>query len=264
MGTEGHKTVIKKSFWTVTKPRTTGKERATLDRVFSKLGILSRANAAREIESGKVTVNGKVIRRPDHWVSLMTDRVHWKGRPIRNQKKVYFMFYKPRGVVTSYGDPDERKTVYDYLSGIEKWVFPVGRLDMDTSGLLILTNDTEFGDGITRPGSKVHKTYQVKVNFLPTSEELQSLEQGIVFKDGTKTLPARARILKQGPKFATLELVLVEGKNRQVRRMIEALGGKVLKLVRTRIGKLNLGDLPVGRYRQLSAQDLRLLREHPE
>jgi 23S rRNA pseudouridine2605 synthase len=248
----------------VKKARIAGKDRVTLDRAFSKLGILSRADAMREIQSGKVTVNGKIIRRSDHWVSLMTDRVHWKGRLIRNQKKLYFMLYKPRGVVTTYGDPDERKTVYDYLSGIGKWVFPVGRLDMDTSGLLIITNDTEFGESITRPGYKVHKTYQVKVNFLPTAEDLRSIEKGIVFKDGTTTLPAKVTILKQGPKFATLEIVLVEGKNRQVRKMIEALGGRVLKLVRTRIGKLKLGDLQVGCYRQLSAQDLRLLREPPE
>ena len=173
------------------------------------------------------------------------------------------MLYKPTGVVTSHGDPGQRKTVYDLLTGLEQWVFPVGRLDMDTSGLLILTNDTALGEQMTNPRSKVPKTYQLKVNFHPTAEQLNQLSDGITLDNGETTLPAGVQVLRQNLKYAFLELVLVEGKNRQVRRMIEALGGRVMKLVRTRIGNLSLGTLPIGRYRVLTRQEQAELLRRP-
>jgi 23S rRNA pseudouridine2605 synthase len=142
-------------------------------------------------------------------------------------------------------------------------VFPVGRLDKETSGLLLLTNDTRFSEIITNPLSKIPKTYLVKVNYRPSPEQLNLIEQGMTLKNGQKTLPAKVRVLKEKEKSATLEMVIVEGKNRQVRRMIEALNGKVLKLVRTRIGNLSLGDLPIGQYRPLSRDDLAQLRSLP-
>jgi 23S rRNA pseudouridine2605 synthase len=169
------------------------------------------------------------------------------------------MFYKPRRVVTSHGDPDARKTVYDFLPSLKEWVFPVGRLDKETSGLLLLTNDTGFSEKITNPLSKIPKAYLVKVNFRPSPEQLSLIEQGLTLKNGQKTLPAEVRVLKVKDKSATLEMVIVEGKNRQVRRMIEALDGKVLKLVRTRIGNLSLGDLPIGHYRPLSRDEIDML-----
>jgi pseudouridine synthase len=142
-------------------------------------------------------------------------------------------------------------------------VFPVGRLDLDTSGLLIMTNDTTLAEQMTNPLSKVPKTYQLKINFHPTPEQLDRLKSGIKLNSGETTLPADVKVLRQNEKYSFLELVLVEGKNRQVRRMIEALGGRVMKLVRTRIGNLALGTLPIGHYRVLTRQELTELLKRP-
>ena len=135
------------------------KPRATLDRVLSKAGIASRTTTREWIQQGRLKVNGRVIRNPDHWVESAKDVVHLDGLKVREEKKIYVALNKPTGVVTSFGDNRSRATVYDYLKELDRWVFPVGRLDMDTSGLLILTNDTEFGDALLSPESKVPKTY---------------------------------------------------------------------------------------------------------
>ena len=240
------------------------KDRVTLDRAFSKAGMFSRTEALRKIKSGAVKVNGKVVREPASWVSLARDSIQCDGQTLRERRKIYLMLYKPTGVVTSHGDPGQRKTVYDLLTGLEEWVFPVGRLDLDTSGLLIMTNDTALGEQMTNPLSKVPKTYQLKVNFHPTPEQLDQLERGIELENGETTLPAKVTVLRRNDKYSFLELVLVEGKNRQVRRMIEALGGRVMKLVRTRIGNLALGNLPIGHYRILSRQELAELLKRPK
>jgi 23S rRNA pseudouridine2605 synthase len=240
-----------------------GKDRVTLDRVFSKAGLFSRTEALNKIKSGAVKVNGKVVREPASWVSLSRDSIQCDGQTLRAQRKVYVMLYKPTGVVTSHGDPEQRKTVYDLLTGLKEWVFPVGRLDLDTSGLLILTNDTALGEQMTNPLSKVPKTYQLKINFHPTPEQLDQLRCGIELDHGETTLPAGVNVLRRNDRYTFLELVLVEGKNRQVRRMIEALGGRVMKLVRTRIGNLALGNLPIGHYRVLSRQELVELLKRP-
>jgi 23S rRNA pseudouridine2605 synthase len=239
------------------------KDRVTLDRAFSKAGIFSRTEALNKITAGAVKVNGKVVREPASWVSLSRDSIQCDGQTLRARRKIYLMLYKPTGVVTSHGDPDQRKTVYDLLTGLKEWVFPVGRLDLDTSGLLILTNDTALGEQMTNPLSKVPKTYQLKINFHPTQEHLDQLQRGIKLSSGETTLPASVKELRRNDKYSFLELVLVEGKNRQVRRMIEALGGRVMKLVRTRIGNLALGDLPIGHYRVLSRQELAELMKRP-
>ena len=239
------------------------KDRVTLDRAFSKAGMFSRTEALNKIKSGSVKVNGKVVREPASWVSLSRDSIQCGGQTLRVQRKIYLMLYKPTGVVTSHGDPGQRKTVYDLLTGLEEWVFPVGRLDLDTSGLLILTNDTALGEQMTNPLSKVPKTYQLKINFHPTQEQLDQLQHGIKLDNGETTLPASVKELRRNDRYSFLELVLVEGKNRQVRRMIEALGGRVMKLVRTRIGNLALGNLPIGHYRILSRQELADLMKRP-
>jgi 23S rRNA pseudouridine2605 synthase len=235
------------------------KDRVTLDRAFSKCGFFSRTEAAHKIKSGKVTVNGRVIREPQAWVSLQQDRIRLEGQLVKPQKNIYLALYKPKGYVTSSGDPDGRATVYDLLKEIDEWIFPVGRLDMDTTGLLLMTNDAGFSEHLTNPASKVSKTYLVKINFRLSPEQLQLLREGITLKNGEKTLPARIRILKEKEKTSLLEIGICEGKNRQVRRMIEALGGKVLKLVRTRIGMLTLEGLEIGKWRLLDKEEVRQL-----
>jgi len=245
------------------KPTKTRKDKVTLDRAFSKSGVLSRTDATSKIKAGHVSVNGRVVRDPDCWVSLRLDRITCDGQILKERKKVYLMCYKPKGVVTTHRDPDHRRTVYDLLDDIGEWVFPVGRLDKDTSGLLLMTNDTEFSEALTNPHSKIPKTYQAKVNFRPSAEQLRLLESGMTLKNGERTLPARVRIIRETDKYAHLDITIVEGKNRQVRRMIESLDGRVLKLVRKRIGNLSLGILQVGCYRFLDSKDLTLLRQRP-
>jgi 23S rRNA pseudouridine2605 synthase len=235
------------------------KPRATLDRVLSRAGIASRTTTREWIAEGRVKVNGRVIRNPDHWVEGGKDVVHLDGLKVREEKKIYIALNKPAGVVTSFGDNRDRPTVYECLKGLDRWVFPVGRLDMDTSGLLILTNDTAFGEALLSPESKVPKTYYVKVAGTVTGDEYLKLSQGLDIGRGETTGPAMVRETRASEKYTWFELTITEGKNRQVRRMCEAIEHPVLKLVRIRIGDLELGNIPIGQFRRLEAADLRKL-----
>lgn len=236
------------------------KERATLDRVLSKAGIASRTTTREWIREGRVKVNGRVTKDPDHWVITGKDVIHLDGLKVRAEKKLYVALNKPTGVVTSFGDNRSRPTVYDYLKDLDRWVFPVGRLDMDTSGLLILTNDTHFGELLLRPESKVPKTYYTKVSGVVSLDEYFELAYGLEIGRDERSGPAIVREIRATDKYTWVELTITEGKNRQVRRMFEAIGHPVLKLVRIRIGGLPLGDLPVGKYRILTSRELRQLR----
>lgn len=240
------------------------KDRVTLDRAFSKCGYCSRTEAVRHIRDGRVTVNGRGVRDPETWVSLERDQIRHLGRLIKHSKNIYLALYKPKGCVTSYGDPDGRPTVYDLLKGLEEWVFPVGRLDMNTTGLLLITNDTNFSERLTNPSSKISKTYLAKINCLLSAESLQSLRDGITLKNQEKTQPAKIKVLKEKAKNSQLEITLCEGKNRQVRRMVEAVGGKVLKLVRIRIGRLTLEGLEIGTWRFLEKKEVEQLMKIPD
>ncbi len=228
------------------------KPRATLDRILSKAGIASRTTTREWIEQGRVKVNGRVVRNPDHWVESIKDVVHLDGLKVREQKKIYLALNKPTGVVTSFGDNRNRPTVYDYLKKLDRWVFPVGRLDMDTSGLLLLTNDTEYGEALLEPESKISKVYYVKVSGLVTLQEYFDLAYGLNIGRGETSGRASVREVRASDKYTWFELAITEGKNRQVRRMCEAIGHPVLKLVRIRIGGLSLGDLPIGQFKILS------------
>jgi pseudouridine synthase len=194
---------------------------------------------------------------------VQPDRVslHLDGRRLRPARKTYLLFYKPKGVITSHGDPAGRKTVYEYLGDIGKWVSPVGRLDKDTSGLLLLTNDTEFADHVTNPASKVLKTYLVKTSGILREETMSKLNAGVEMKRGDFASPVSVRRLEDRGKYTWLEVVLAEGKNREVRRMIEAVGFKVLKLVRTGLGALTLAGLEVGKWRELTRSEVATLRK---
>lgn len=239
------------------------KARATLDRVLSKAGIASRTTTREWIEQGRVKVNGRVIRNPDHWVESAKDTVHLDGLKVREEKKIYVALNKPTGVVTSFGDNRNRPTVYDYLKKLDRWVFPVGRLDMDTSGLLILTNDTEYGEALLQPEAKVPKTYYGKVAGIVTPDQYFTLAFGMDIGRGEITAPAIVREVRATDKYTWFELTINEGKNRQVRRMFEAIDHPMLKLVRIRIGKLALQEIPVGSFKILTRKEA-LSALHPQ
>ncbi len=240
------------------------KPRVTLDRILSRAGIASRSTTREWISNGRVKVNGRIVRDPDHWIVTGKDTVHFDGRPIRAEKKLYIALNKPTGVVTSHGDSRSRPTVYDYLKKLDRWVFPVGRLDMDTSGLLILTNDTEFGDRLLSPDSRIPKTYYVKVSGSIDMNQYFDLAYGLDIGRGEESGLARIQEVRRTEKYTWFELTITEGKNRQVRRMCEAIDRPVLKLVRIRIGSFALGALPVGDFAILGPADLRkLLNPNP-
>jgi pseudouridine synthase len=230
----------------------------TLDRVISKAGAGSRTEARRWIGTGRVHVNGKLIQTPDHWVDLQRDRVTIDDRPLQRQSKRYLLLYKPKGYLTTYKDPQNRPTVYKLLEGVDQFLSPVGRLDLDTSGLLLMTNDTQLAERLTNPGYHVPKTYLVKAATLLDDEQLNRLRTGVELDDGP-TRPAQVERVRDGAKHTFLHVTLTEGRNRQVRRMLEAVGSRVLKLVRTRIGPLQLGDLQIGRWRELTGDEVKQL-----
>ena len=232
----------------------------TLDRVLSRFGIASRTSSLDLIRAGRLKVNGKVERDPERWVWPERDAVHLDGKRVRPAPRTYLLLYKPKGVITSHGDPDGRKTIYDLLGERGRWVAPVGRLDKDTSGLLLLTNDTEFGQAVMSPESQVTKTYLAKINALVSDEAIAHLAAGVEMKRGDWARPQRVSRLEDRGKYTWLEIVLTEGKNREVRRMIEAVGFKVLKLVRTRIGSLTLEGLEVGKWRTLTEREIAVLQ----
>lgn len=232
----------------------------TLDRVLSRFGIASRTASLEYIRAGRLKVNGKVERDPERWVWPERDRVELDGKRLRPVPRTYLLLYKPKGVITSHGDPDGRKTIYDLLGANGRWVAPVGRLDKDTSGLLLLTNDTEFGHAVMSPESQVSKTYMAKINALLSDEVIGQMARGVEMKRGDWARPESVRRLEDRGKYTWLEIVLTEGKNREVRRMVEALGFTVLKLVRTRIGLLTLEGLEVGKYRPLTQREIAALQ----
>ena len=303
----------------VRSPAMEPKRTMTLDRLLSRFGVASRGVARKAIVDGRVRLNGRVVRDPESWVTPGEDKVQLDGQRLRPERKVYLLFYKPKGVIVSRGDPSGRRTIYDYLAeaahpdnqpgsrrstsrkaattpqppphrggesgkarhstatkGLiatnhstawnasaagNNWLAPVGRLDKDTSGLLILTNDTAFAHFVTSPESGVRKTYRVKLSGLMDDATIAQLASGVRMKRGDEARPVSVRRLEHRGKYTWLEVILTEGKNREVRRMVEAVGFKVLKLVRTAIGPLRLEGLEVGRWRVISVQELTALRQ---
>ena len=230
----------------------------TLERVISKAGIGSRTEARRWIGMGRVKVNGRLVQTPDHWVDLERDVVMLDDKPIEARRRIYLVLYKPKGYITSYGDPEGRPTVYDLIANLGEFVVPVGRLDQDSSGLLLMTNDTAFAELIMNPENEVPKTYLVKAASVLTDEHLEMLRRGVVLDDGP-TKPADVRRVRDSEKRTFLELTIREGRYREVRRMLDAVGSRALKLVRTAIGPLAIAGLEIGRYRELTPEEVRSL-----
>ena len=230
----------------------------TLERVLSKAGVGSRVDARSWIHAGRVKVNGRITRNPDQWIDMKRDRVLFDGNPLVARERIYLLLYKPTGYLTTYKDPEGRPTVYDLTADAGSFLSPVGRLDLDTSGLLLMTNDNQFAERVTNPNSHVPKTYLVKASAVLTDTQLQQLRDGIELADGP-TRPAQVTRLRDSAKYTHFEITLTEGRNRQVRRMVEALEAKVLKLVRVRIGHIAIGRLPIGKWRLLTAAEVAAL-----
>lgn len=228
----------------------------TLDRVLSRAGLASRTEAAEWIAAGRVAVDGKAVRDPQVWVAPSRQTIMLDGRRLRPPRYVYWALHKPMGTITSHGDPEHRSTVYDLLPPGAPWVFPVGRLDQDTSGLLLLTNDSLFAERVTNPATRLGKTYRVQVAPPLRESQLDRLRQGLDIGRGERTSPARCEWLRANERTCWIELEIHEGKNRQVRRMIEALGHAVVKLQRIRIGRLELAGLATGHLRPVQPRDV--------
>src|SRR5947207_10339818 len=188
----------------------------TLERVLSKAGLGSRSEARSWIAAGRVSVNDRVVRDSDHWIDLELDRVTFDGQPLGSTKRIYLLLHKPVGYLTTYRDPEGRPTVYDLLPDRGQYVFPVGRLDLDTSGLLIMTNDAQFAEGMTNPDYHVPKTYLVKASRHFADDDLDRLRNGIELRDGP-TRPATVTRIREAGGKTVFEITITEGTNRQVR-----------------------------------------------
>ncbi|PAE95682.1 pseudouridine synthase [Shouchella clausii] len=232
-----------------------------LQKVIAKAGVASRRKAEEYIVEGRVKVNGETVTELGTKVNPSKDAVEVDGVPLDKEEPVYHLLYKPTGVVSTSNDEKGRKVVTDFIES-EQRIYPIGRLDYDTSGLLLLTNDGEFAHLLMHPRYKIEKEYIAKVKGIPERKRIKELETGIVLEDG-KTAPAKAKVLSIDKKKQTaiVRLIIHEGKNRQVRRMFEAIGHPVVKLKRERYGFLTLGHLHPGESRQLKPIEVKQLKE---
>ena len=234
-------------------------KRVGLARAISKLGYCSRSRAAELIAAGRVKSNGAVRRDPETPVHLGKDRIEIDGQPVASSSKIYLALNKPRGVVTTASDEKERETVYSLLPDNLPWLAPVGRLDKASEGLLLLTNDSAWAARITAPETHLDKTYHVQISAIADEPLLQKLRIGFRTSDGEFLRVKSVRILRSGERNSWLEIVLDEGKNRHIRRMLNALKIEALRLVRVAIGPLALGDLPKTATRALKPEEKQAL-----
>lgn len=231
-----------------------------LQKVIARAGVTSRRKAEVLITEGKVTVNGEVVTALGTKVSDK-DRVEVNGVPIAQEEFVYYALHKPRGVLSTVSDDRGRDTVIDLMPNMAERIYPVGRLDYDTSGILLLTNDGDFSYILTHPKYEVEKTYVAKVENIPSRETLKKLARGVVLEDG-KTAPAKTKLVSVNRKMQTaiVEITIHEGKNRQVRRMFDAVGHPVQKLRRERFGMIEARGLNAGEFRPLTIHEVKQLR----
>ncbi len=232
-----------------------------LQKVIAQAGIASRRKAEGLIAEGRVTVNGKTIRELGTKVSP-NDTIEVDGVPLDKEVPVYFLFYKPTGVISSVKDDKGRKVVTDFFPEIEQRIFPVGRLDFETSGALILTNDGELANQLMHPRYQIDKYYVAKIKGMITKEDVKKLARGVRLEDG-KTAPAQVKVesVDRNKGTSVVSLTIHEGRNRQVRRMFEALGYEVQKLKRERYGLLDLRTMNPGDFRELKPHEVKQLRQ---
>jgi 23S rRNA pseudouridine2605 synthase len=230
-----------------------------LARVLSKLGVCSRSQAEQAVREGRVTVDGRVVRNPEQPADAERQRICLDSQPAVAAKRIYVALNKPRGIVVSASDERGRDTVYDLLkdAGLP-WLGPVGRLDRASEGLLLLSNDSIWAARLTEPRQHVDKIYHVQIDALPMPALLEQLTAGVAV-DGERLAAKHVQILRQGEKNAWLEIVLDEGRNRHIRRLLDAHNIGVLRLIRVAIGSLALGDLPKGQWRYLEPAEIAAL-----
>ncbi len=235
-------------------------KRVTLPRALSKLGYCSRTQAERLIAEGRVRVGDRIVTDPSAWVDLLTALIKVDNKEIVAETRIYLMLNKPRGLVTTRHDPEGRPTVYDCLADFDvPHLSPVGRLDKASEGLLLFTNDTEFAQALLDPITHVSKSYHVQIDRIADDDMLAAMMTGLRH-DGELLRATAARRLREGDRNSWIEVELQEGRNRQIRRMLEALDIACLRLVRVAIGGLGLGDLPKGSVRALTESELKDLR----
>ncbi len=230
-----------------------------LQKVLAKAGIASRRKSEELIKQGKVRVDNKVVTEMGVKVDPESQRIECDGVPVTSREEnVYILLNKPAGYLSTVDDPRGRPIVTDLLKDITERVYPVGRLDLDTEGALLLTNDGELAQKVLHPSHEVNKTYVAKVKGQPGTRKLDALAKGIEL-EGRKTWPADIQVLKTETQTATIKITIHEGRKRQVRKMFDAIGHPVLELKRTAYGKLELGDLGPGKYRILPPDKIKLI-----
>lgn len=236
-----------------------GKELVRLQKYIADCGIASRRKAEELIAAGKVKVNGRVAEIGDKIIPS-EDTVSVNGKKLHKENgNIYIALNKPRGFVTTMSDEQDRKCVAELVADVGKRIYPVGRLDRDSEGLLILTNDGEFANALTHPSRHISKTYRVSVRPRITEEQITTLTSSIMI-DGRKTMPADVRVISNEEDKSVLEIVLYEGRNRQIRRLCEEAGLETIRLKRLAIGQLTLGRLAPGKYRALTKDEVALLK----
>jgi pseudouridine synthase len=238
-----------------------------LQKIIATAGIASRRHAEQLITAGEVTVNGKVVTELGTKADAQTDHIKVRGKLINPalQKlgKVYVLLNKPKGYLSSVSDPEGRPTVLELLPASLGRVYPVGRLDFNTEGLLLLTNDGDFTNFITAARNRVDKVYEAKVRGVPDEKSIELLRRGVTLDDGVRTAPAQIRKLGETETNAWFEILLHEGKNQQIRKMFDLIGNSVIKLRRSRIGVLRDDDLKPGKWRRLSEHEVKALTRQP-
>jgi len=233
-----------------------------LQKAMAHAGVASRRKCEELIVQGRVAVNGKIVTELGYKVDPAVDVITVDGKPIQPERKVVILLNKPKGVITSVRDPEGRRTVMDYVRGVKERVYPVGRLDYDTEGLLLLTNDGALANLLMHPRHQVPKTYLATVKGIPHGDRLDKLRDGIELDDGV-TAPAEVEYadVDLDRNRAVIAITIHEGRNRQVRRMMEAIGHEVIRLKRSRYGPLTLEGVPRGKYRVLKPEEVEELRE---
>ena len=233
-------------------------EKSRIQKILASSGVASRRKAEELIAAGRVTVNGRPAALGDSAVPGR-DVIAVDGQPLAQAgKKLYLALHKPRGFVTTLHDERGRRCVAELVGDVGQRVYPIGRLDKDSEGLLLLTNDGDFANQVAHPRRHVAKTYRVTVRPAVTEEQLNQMSTGILI-EGRRTAPAKVKVLQQEPGRVVLEIILYEGRNREIRKMCQALGLEVARLKRVAVGPVRLGMLPQGKYRELTKEELRAL-----